>query len=76
MNSILSIATSGLNSAMRQMQGAATAVAGAGYGADTDSMPLESAMVAALSAKTAFAANAAVIRRADDMIGSLLDKWA
>lgn len=76
MNAILSIATSGLNSAMRQMQAAATGIAASGHATAVDPMPIEQAMANALEAKTVAAANAAVIRRADDMIGRLLDEWA
>lgn len=76
MNTIFSIATAGLNSAMRQMHTAAAGIAGVGRPAVVNPMPIEQAVVTALSAKTAAAANTAVIRRTDEMLGRLLDVWA
>ncbi|MGV8960375.1 MAG: hypothetical protein ACOH1V_08290 [Stenotrophomonas sp.] len=78
MNSIFAIAGSGMRGAIQDLRTAAEVVAGRtqaespGY----EITPAVTALVAALPAQTAFAANATVIRRGEEMLGSLLDTFA
>lgn len=75
MNTIVSIAAGGLGAAMQDMQRAAADIAGSTV-AGSGGGDVITAMAAAINAETAFMANAAVLRRGDDMLGSLLDVFA
>lgn len=61
----------GMTGAIRRFDRAATDVVQSA--SDVSSVPLESAVIETIQARTDFEANAAVMRTANAMLGSLLD---
>ena len=77
---VSSIALQGLEQASAQLDAAASRVASAGSASDgtavVDIVSLSEEMVALMSAKTAFAANAAVLKTAEQTQQSVLNVMA
>lgn len=77
---ISAIALQGLDQASAQLDAAASKIAGAGAaspdGASPDTVSLSEEMVALMSAKNLFAANAATLKTADQVQKNLIDLTA